>query len=204
MSTHVGRWGYPSWDGLTGPIAPVDDVSVVDVVGNLVISASSGELLERGGFSRRSTPRGRTPWTVAGGWCSSPAGFPDGRPICGTDVRGRQDAAPREAEREPAVVLLIASSPFSEAHICKCARLMLPWELGRLADPIPEWWNGRGGALKRRSRFPVKRQPSIPVRDPAARHIVTDARTAGSEQSGSEALRLLLVRSRSPRHNGRS
>ena len=45
----------------------------------------------------------------------------------------------------------------------------------------------------RRSRFPMKRQPSIPVRDLAARHIVTDARTAGSEQRGSEASRLLLV-----------
>ncbi len=44
-----------------------------------------------------------------------------------------------------------------------------------------------------RSRFPMERQPSIPVRDLAARHIVTDARTAGSEQRGSEASRLLLV-----------
>jgi hypothetical protein len=43
----------------------------------------------------------------------------------------------------------------------------------------------------------MKRQPSIPVRDLAARRIVTDARTAGSEQKGSEASRLLLVRSTS-------
>jgi len=35
---------------LDGPIAPVDDVSVVDVVGDLGISASPGGLLERGGF----------------------------------------------------------------------------------------------------------------------------------------------------------
>ena len=35
---------------LDGPIAPVDDVSLVDVVGDLVISASPGGLLERGGF----------------------------------------------------------------------------------------------------------------------------------------------------------
>src|SRR5438128_6063007 len=45
---------------------------------------------------------------------------------------------------------------------------------------------GRGGALMRRSRFPMNRQPSIPVRAP-------DTRTAGSEQRGSEASRLLLV-----------
>ena len=51
----------------------------------------------------------------------------------------------------------------------------------------------------RRSRFPMKRQPSIPVRDLAARHIVTDARTAGSKQRGSEASRLLLVHSGSQR-----
>ncbi len=46
----------------------------------------------------------------------------------------------------------------------------------------------------RRSRFPMKRKPSIPVRDLAARHIVTDARTAGPKQRGSEASRLLLGR----------
>jgi hypothetical protein len=45
----------------------------------------------------------------------------------------------------------------------------------------------------RSSRFRMKRQPSIPVRDMAAHHTVTDARTAGSEQRGSEASRLLLV-----------
>ena len=32
-----------------------------------------------------------------------------------------------------------------------------------------------------------------PVRELAARHFVTDTRTAGSEQTGSEASRLLLV-----------
>lgn len=45
----------------------------------------------------------------------------------------------------------------------------------------------------RHSRFPMKRQPSIPVGDVAARNIVTDTRIAGSEQRGSEASRLLLV-----------
>ena len=36
----------------------------------------------------------------------------------------------------------------------------------------------------RRCRFLVKRQPSIPVGDVAARRIVTDPRTAGCEQRG--------------------
>ena len=36
----------------------------------------------------------------------------------------------------------------------------------------------------RRWRFLVKRQPSIPVGDVAARRIVTDPRTAGCEQRG--------------------
>jgi hypothetical protein len=47
----------------------------------------------------------------------------------------------------------------------------------------------------RRSRFPMKQQPATPVGDVAARHIVTDARTADSAQRGSEVSRLLLVRS---------
>ena len=34
----------------------------------------------------------------------------------------------------------------------------------------------------RRWHFPMKRQPSIPVRDEAARQLVTDTPTAGSEQ----------------------
>jgi len=45
----------------------------------------------------------------------------------------------------------------------------------------------------RRSRFPMKRQPATPVGDVAARHIVTHARPAGSEQRGSEVSPLLLV-----------
>lgn len=40
-------------------------------------------------------------------------------------------------------MLRIASSPSSEAHLSKRARLMLRCELGRLAEPISEWWNGR-------------------------------------------------------------
>ena len=41
-----------------------------------------------------------------------------------------------EADREPALVRRIASSPSVEAHLSKRARLILPWELGRLAEPI--------------------------------------------------------------------
>ena len=48
----------------------------------------------------------------------------------------------RDREREPAVVRPIAS-PRSEAQLDERARLMLPWELGRLAEPISELWNGR-------------------------------------------------------------
>jgi hypothetical protein len=33
----------------------------------------------------------------------------------------------REAEREPAIVRRIASSPPAEAHLGKRERLMLPW-----------------------------------------------------------------------------
>ena len=41
---------------------------------------------------------------------------------------------------------------------------------------------GRGGALMRCSRFPIKRQRATPVGDVAARHIVTGTRTAGSRK----------------------
>jgi hypothetical protein len=43
--------------------------------------------------------------------------------------------------------------------------------------------------------LPDEAAAASPVRDVAARHIVTHTRTAGSEQRGSEASRLLLVRS---------
>jgi hypothetical protein len=49
----------------------------------------------------------------------------------------------------------------------------------------------------RRWRFPVKRQPSIPVGDVAARRIVADPRTAGCEQRG-QIERGAAVRSRVP------
>jgi hypothetical protein len=35
----------------------------------------------------------------------------------------------------------------------------------------------------RRSRFPMKRQPATPLGELAARHVVTDARIAGFEQT---------------------
>ena len=66
-------------------------------------------------------------------------------PISSRPARASATLFLREAEREPAVARRIgnASSPSAEAHLSKRARLMLPWELGRLADPIPEWWKGR-------------------------------------------------------------
>jgi hypothetical protein len=56
----------------------------------------------------------------------------------------------------------------------------------------------------RRSRFPMKQQPATAVGDVTARHIVTDAGTAGSAQRGSEVSRLLLVRLREAARNRRA
>lgn len=44
-------------------------------------------------------------------------------------------------------MLRIASSLSFEANLSKRSRLMLRWELGRLAEPISEWWNGRHAQL---------------------------------------------------------
>ena len=78
-----------------------------------------------------------------------------------------------DAEREPAVARRIASSLFAEAHQSRRARLMLPWELGRLAELISEFWNGRISA--------ARRWPSMPgsylcrERQPTTRGSVTTA-----------------------------
>jgi hypothetical protein len=65
---------------------------------------------------------------------------------CGTEgAWARRCSFARRSE--PAVVRRIASSPPAEAHLGKRERLMLPWEFRRLAEPIPELWNGRQSAV---------------------------------------------------------
>jgi len=78
-----------------------------------------------------------------------------------------------DAEREPAVVRRIASSLSAEAHLSKRARLMLPWELGRLAEPISEFWNGRGAEAEKPS--------------PASRHAIAFSRGRRSRLGRLEA-----------------
>ena len=83
----------------------------------------------------------------------------------------------REAEREPAIVRQIASSPPAEAHLSKRAGLMLLWELGRLAEPISDLWNGRAAAAHelaatRRPLREAKRQPLIEDYDVCPRDCV--------------------------------
>ena len=61
-TTHVGGWGYPSWDGLTGRSRQVNDVCLGHAVRDLVTAVGPG-LAGALGSSRRSTLCGRTPST---------------------------------------------------------------------------------------------------------------------------------------------
>ena len=68
-------------------------------------------------------------------------------------MRGRHDAPPPEAEREPAIVRPIASSALAEANLGKRKRLMLLWEFGRLGQPIQSCGTGRGPNARSRGRL---------------------------------------------------
>ena len=73
----------------------------------------------------------------------------------------------REAERELWFARRIASRLPVEAHLSKRGRLLLRWELWRLAEPISQLRNGRKrGAPRRPPRAPADIAPIRPIYEP--------------------------------------